>query len=161
MCTPNRASSFSKKLSFFHPVLVLFFLFFYCIVIFFQSSPSSTTGFFPTVKLARMDLLRATDALTSAHAALEIATELESPRLQVQAMQLLVKESWLRRSLRWSKKFRQKIYPVPLLREFKLQQYPQDRNEWDRKSKQFCYIFFLQTICPLFQTILEGGGSEI
>lgn len=55
-----------------------------------------------------MDLLRASDALTSAHAALEIATELESPRLQVQAMQLLVKESWLGRALGGQRNFDKK-----------------------------------------------------
>lgn len=60
-----------------------------------------------------MDLLRATDALTSAHAALEIATELESPRLQVQAMQLLVKESWLGRAWGGQRNVDKK-YPVPL-----------------------------------------------
>ena len=116
---------------------------------------------FATVKLARMDLLRASDALTSAHAALEIATELESPRLQVQAMQLLVKESWLGRALGGQRNFDKKyirfcfegVQAAAIIHKI--------GANGGRKSKQFCYIFFLQTICPLFQTILEGGGSEI
>ena len=43
MCTPNRASSFSKKL-FFSTLSFVVFLFFYCIVIFSRSLPPQQQG---------------------------------------------------------------------------------------------------------------------
>ena len=41
------------------------------------------------LSLAQMDLGRASEALSAAHAALEIANELESQRLQANALQLI------------------------------------------------------------------------
>ena len=111
------------------------------------------------MKLARMDLLRATDALTSAHAALEIATELESPRLQVQAMQLLVKESWLRRALGGQRNFDKKY--IRFLFEGVQAAAVSTRLERMGKVKTILLHLLFANNLSLFPDDLGRGGSEI